>query len=395
MSDFALDRPMQMADLSRFDGNDRASIRLVTAVQDLSLARNLETIVAIVRRAAREMSKADGATFILRDADHCWYVDEDAIGPLWKGRKFPLPTCISGWAMLNRRPAVIKDIYLDDRIPHDLYRPTFVKSLVMVPIRSEEPCGAIGIYWGERHMASELEVELLQALANTTAVAMENVRLYADLEQRVKDRTQQLEDANRELETFSYSVSHDLRAPLRHINAYAGVLLEDYANALDAEGRGYLERIQAASTNMGTLINDLLRLARFARADLHIAQVDLSALAHEVVRVFQEESPDRQADVKIAEGVVVQGDAALLKVVLENLLANAWKFTSKRERATIEFGTLKDSHGSTTYFVKDNGAGFNLKDARNLFGPLRREPLCREPREPREPRAGGSRAHTL
>ena len=177
MSDSALDRPMQMADLSRFDGNDRASIRLVTAVQDLSLARNVETIVAIVRRAAREMSRADGATFILRDADHCWYVDEDAIGPLWKGRKFPLPTCISGWAMLNRRPAVIKDIYVDDRIPHDLYRPTFVKSLVMAPIRPASPIGAIGLYWAERHSASDAEVELLQALANTTAMAMENVRL--------------------------------------------------------------------------------------------------------------------------------------------------------------------------------------------------------------------------
>ncbi|HVY79541.1 MAG TPA: GAF domain-containing protein, partial [Steroidobacteraceae bacterium] len=105
---------------------------LVTVVQKLSLARNLETVMAIVRRAARELTGADGATFVLREGDRCFYADEDAISPLWKGQRFPLEVCISGWAMLNRQPAVVEDIYADDRIPHDAYRPTFVKSLVMV-----------------------------------------------------------------------------------------------------------------------------------------------------------------------------------------------------------------------------------------------------------------------
>ena len=119
--------------------------RLIDSVQELSLARSLDRVTEIVRHAAREMVEADGATFVLRDGEHCFYKDEDAIAPLWKGKRFPLETCVSGWAMLNKQPAVIPDIYVDARIPQDAYRPTFVKSLVMVPIRTLEPIGAIGV----------------------------------------------------------------------------------------------------------------------------------------------------------------------------------------------------------------------------------------------------------
>ncbi|WP_271411153.1 GGDEF domain-containing protein [Pseudomonas sp. Q1-7] len=170
---------------------------LVRAIQELSLARDLDRIAEIVRSAARELVGADGATFVLRDGDRCFYKDEDAISPLWKGLRFPMETCISGWAMLNREPAVIDDIYVDPRIPHDAYRPTFVKSLVMVPIRSLAPVGAIGTYWATPRLASAREVGLLQALADSTSVAMENVRLYDELEQRVVARTQELVAANR------------------------------------------------------------------------------------------------------------------------------------------------------------------------------------------------------
>jgi hypothetical protein len=137
--------------------------------------------------------------FVLRDGDRCHYADEDAIAPLWKGQRFPLEACISGWSMLNRQPVVIEDIYADNRIPHDAYRPTFVKSLVMVPIRALDPIGAIGNYWAAPHRATGAEVQLLQALANTTAVAMENVQVFTELEQRVQARTADLEAANREL----------------------------------------------------------------------------------------------------------------------------------------------------------------------------------------------------
>lgn len=185
--------------------------RLLRAVQELSLARSLDDIQHIVRAAARGITGCDGATFVLRENDECYYADEDAIAPLWKGCRFPLETCISGWVMLNRAPAVIPDIYQDDRIPHDAYRPTFVKSLVMVPIRTLDPLGAIGSYWARERQPTPKEVELLQALADSTSVAMENIsvtrenlRVRTELEERVRSRTAELESAmeeNRRLAT--------------------------------------------------------------------------------------------------------------------------------------------------------------------------------------------------
>ena len=181
----------------------RAMNVLLDAVRQLSLARSLDDIVRIVRLAAREMTQADGATFILRDGDQCHYVDEEAIGPLWKGSRFPMSHCISGWAMLNRQPALVPDIYVDPRIPHEAYRPTFVKSLAMVPIRASAPIGAIGNYWREKRHIDADDVEMLQALADTTSVALENVGILRDLENRVQQRTAELEAANAGLETFS------------------------------------------------------------------------------------------------------------------------------------------------------------------------------------------------
>ncbi|MET0897738.1 MAG: sensor domain-containing diguanylate cyclase [Mycobacterium sp.] len=177
--------------------------RLLQAVQELSLARTLDDIQRIVRTAARELTGCDGATFVLRDNGKCYYADEDAIAPLWKGSRFPMEICISGWAMLNREAAVIPDIYLDSRIPHAAYRPTFVKSLVMVPIRKLDPVGAIGNYWSYERQPTEQEVSLLQALANATSIAMENVQILGELEQRVLDRTVELENANEEIRKLS------------------------------------------------------------------------------------------------------------------------------------------------------------------------------------------------
>lgn len=167
------------------------------------MARDLPTIQLIVRRAARELTNCDGATFVLRDNGFCYYADEDAIAPLWKGKRFPMEICISGWAMLNRTPAIISDIYEDLRIPHEAYKPTFVKSLVMVPIRSMDPIGAIGNYWALTHEPSEEEVKLLQSLANATAIAMENVQILHELEDRVRDRTAELQHAKQQIEQIS------------------------------------------------------------------------------------------------------------------------------------------------------------------------------------------------
>lgn len=197
---------------------------LVDVVQRLSLARDLPTVQDIVRRSARRLTGADGATFVLRDGAQCFYADEDAIEPLWKGQRFPMSACISGWAMLNRQAVVIEDIYADARIPHDAYRPTFVKSLVMTPIRTLDPIGAIGVYWATRRTPSPDEVGLLRALADTTAVAMENVRVFTELEERVKARTAELETANHQLETVNRDLLTAQQQADRVFTAFARAL---------------------------------------------------------------------------------------------------------------------------------------------------------------------------
>lgn len=177
--------------------------RLVQTVQELSLTRSLSEVQRVVRTAARHLTGADGATFVLRDGDMCFYAEEDAIAPLWKGSRFPLHTCISGWTMLHREAVVISDIFQDARVPHAAYRPTFVKSLVMVPIRTLDPVGAIGNYWAIQRHPSPHEVAVLQALADATSVALENIQVYAELEQRVRDRTAELQKANEEIRQMS------------------------------------------------------------------------------------------------------------------------------------------------------------------------------------------------
>ncbi|HEX4872483.1 MAG TPA: GAF domain-containing protein [Nevskiaceae bacterium] len=188
--------------------------RLLRAVQELSMARQLSEVQAIVRVAAREMTACDGATFILRDGTLCHYADEDALAPLWKGRRFPMEACISGWAMLNREAVSIEDIYQDPRIPHDAYRPTFVKSLTMVPIRQLDPIGAIGNYWAAPHQASAEEVALLQSLADATSVALENVRIQDLLLAREQDHQrlqQEIEAETRDLQDLAQQVASRIR----------------------------------------------------------------------------------------------------------------------------------------------------------------------------------------
>jgi two-component sensor histidine kinase len=160
---------------------------LVAAIERLSSAGAIEDVVEVVRSTARRLIGSDGIAVILREGDDCRYVEEDAVGPLWKGRNFPLSSCISGWAMLHRQTVVIPDIRLDERIPQDLYRDTFVRSLVMAPVRSEDPIGAIGAYWGQVYEPTADEVETLETLTRATATAMENVRLVAALSRALED----------------------------------------------------------------------------------------------------------------------------------------------------------------------------------------------------------------
>jgi PAS domain S-box-containing protein len=202
--------------------------------------------------------------------------------------------------------------------------------------------------------------------------AEEQVRqLNAELEQRVRNRTAELETAVRELDAFAYSVSHDLRAPLRSLHGFSQVLLEDYGDRLDDDGRQYLERIQANVDRMGQLIDDLLRLSRATRTSLSHTTVDMTALASEVIDELRFAEPDRQVEVVIADGLVATGDSHLIRLALDNLLSNGWKFTSKREHAVIDVGAVRQD-GEQVFCVRDNGAGFDMRYASKLFDPLQR-----------------------
>jgi signal transduction histidine kinase len=205
------------------------------------------------------------------------------------------------------------------------------------------------------------------------------------LEQRVAERTQELEHrnealrrntaellaANTELDAFAYSVSHDLRAPLRSIDGFSQVLLEDFATQLGDAGRDSLQRVRAASQRMAMLIDDLLKLARVTRAEMRTERVDLSGLAGDIVADIQRAAPDRQVEFAIAPGLEAQGDSRLLRVALDNLLRNGWKYSAKRPQPRVEF-TAVDQNGDRVFVIKDNGAGFDMRYADKLFGVFQR-----------------------
>jgi GAF domain-containing protein len=162
----------------------RSQDRLAQAIGALAASQDVDEVASVVRACARALVNSDGVTFVLKEQEHCHYIDEDAIAPLWKGSRFPLDACISGWVMLHAQIAVIADIYADPRVPHDAYRPTFVKSLVMVPVPQQQPIAAIGAYWQISHEATWSEQYTLQALANAAGVALTNMKLYAELSKR-------------------------------------------------------------------------------------------------------------------------------------------------------------------------------------------------------------------
>jgi light-regulated signal transduction histidine kinase (bacteriophytochrome) len=202
--------------------------------------------------------------------------------------------------------------------------------------------------------------------------AEESVRsLNLELEHRVRERTRDLEEMNRELEAFSYSVSHDLRQPLSSIAGFSKMLMDEYGGKLDAAGLHYLQRIYGNVTRMGQLIDDLLDLARVNRAELDLQPVDLTALARQITGRLREQDPQRQAHIRIADGLSARADRRLIEIALDNLLSNASKFSRDRQPAQIEFGS-EQRDGRTVFYVRDNGAGFDPRYTGKLFGVFQR-----------------------
>jgi two-component system, NtrC family, sensor kinase len=213
--------------------------------------------------------------------------------------------------------------------------------------------------------------QLAHALTEKWWLSQQSKQKIEDLEKMVAERTRALEETNKELESFSYSVSHDLHAPLRSIEGFSRILLEDYAEKLDADGARKLQVINTSSQRMGLLIDDLLRLAQITRGEMRRIPVDLSALTREVESELRQSAPERSVEYRIEPNLIALGDPQFIRIALENLIGNAWKFTGKRADARIEFG-MTTREGVSAYFVRDNGVGFDMANADKLFVAFQR-----------------------
>ncbi|HEU0296372.1 MAG TPA: PAS domain S-box protein [Anaerolineales bacterium] len=275
----------------------------------------------------------------------------------------------------------------------ELARGLGFKSTMVVPFQARGSIfGAITLVMAESERRyTESDLVLMKDLARRAALLIDNARLYeeaqrltAELEQRVRERTAELEATNKELEAFSYSVSHDLRAPLRAINGFSQALSTKYTGSLGEQGVHYLSRIQANTTRMGELIDDLLSLSRISRRQMKREVVNLTDLAREIARELRAQDPGRQTMFEVEGQLEAKGDTGLIRIILHNLLSNAWKFTSTRRQAHIQFGMLphpkpfsqgeKGDQGERerVFFIRDNGVGFDMAFANKLFGAFQR-----------------------
>ncbi|HEX7002563.1 MAG TPA: PAS domain S-box protein [Trueperaceae bacterium] len=287
---------------------------------------------------------------------------------------------VPGRVAADEQPTWLTDLDLDDNFPRRSFaREAGLHAVIAFPIRmSSELVGVMEFYSPEIREPDPALLNLMKSTAVQVGQFVERRRaqlelkeLNTELEQRVALRTAQLEKSTEELESFVYSVSHDLRAPLRGIDGFSQLLLDDYAARLGPSANDYLLRIRRAAGRMGNLIDDLLDLSRIAKSEVKRERVDLSELAAGLMRELSERHPERSVQAVIQPGLVATGDPQLLEIVMENLLSNSWKFTVHKEQPRIEFGAER-REGENVFFVRDNGAGFDMAFAAKLFRPFQR-----------------------
>jgi signal transduction histidine kinase len=355
--------------------SDQASVAgsLLSVLVDLSFARELGQVMETARRAVRRLTGADGVTFVLRQAETCFYADEDAIAPLWKGRRFPLGECVSGWVMLNRRTAIIPDVYDDSRVPAAAYRPTFVQSLLMVPVRSDDPVGAIGVYWASRHEATADEQAIAQAIANGAALAMANVKLVRDLEEAAeRERNARLvaERANRLRDQFLATVSHELRTPLGVIHGWLWQLRKP---GLDAEQRRHgLDVVSRNATIQQRLVEDLIDASSALSGTLQVDMdvVDVRDPCRQASDSMQAAARARQLTLELMVGddeLPVVGDRERLRQIVRNLLENSIKFTPPGGRVVVSAWRQREK---VSLRVQDTGIGIRADALGQVFDPF-------------------------
>lgn len=329
---------------------------LVKMMQELANAPSRGAVIDVLKRSARQLLGSDGTTIVFRDGNLCYYVAEDAMAPLFAPGRFPMHTCVSGWCMEHAAPVVIADVYTDPRVPIEVYRPTFVKSMGMVPIRSKAPIGAIGFYWAKPYVMSKDELELAQSLADTAAVALHNVETLENLERRVIERTEQLELSVKDLKLFAGNVAHDLRSPLTVVVTNSRILQRRVPKGTDEAEM--VQDMLDTSLHMNQMLSGLLELSQVTTRPLERHALDLSRLAEESLSTLRAIDPSRRIDVRIEPHLTAQADEGLMRIALGNLLNNAWKYTQRRDSPAIRFA-LERTDAGPAFVVADNGAGFD------------------------------------
>jgi signal transduction histidine kinase len=288
-------------------------------------------------------------------------------------------TGLWGWVLKNRRPKLINppadDPSSSGTPPGHVPIHRFLSAPAMI---GETLVGQVSVANADRDY-TDRELEVIQRLANLYAIAIqrrqaeEEIKQYRNqLEERVRERTVKLEAANKELEAFAYTVSHDLRAPLRHIDGFLELLRQKAGNILDEQARHYMDTISNAAEKMGRLVDDLLSFSRMGRHAMSVRPVDMGTIVREVIAELELEAAGRDVTWHVGDLPAVDGDAAMLRIVLSNLIANALKFTRTRQQTQIEIGALTGQGAEATIFVRDNGTGFDMTYADKLFGVLQR-----------------------
>jgi two-component system CheB/CheR fusion protein len=337
--------------------------RLIAVIKALSFCRDVNGVMGVVRSHARDLIGSDGVTFVLREGDQCHYAEENAIAPLWKGKRFPMSVSISGWVMLQKQHVVIEDIYSDSRIPVDKYRSTFVKSLAMVPVRIEEPIAAIGSYWGVRYLASAAQLEILQIIADAAAMALSNVQLYERLQETVREA----EAMVRAKDEWIQLLCHELRTPLTPILGWLQLL---QTQKMTEEKR--MDALNSIERNLRTetrLVEDLLEASRSVSGKMKLepAEVDLLEPIQSAVEVLKPTADTRgiAVDVHVPPSpCIVVGDKQRLQQAIWNILGNAIKFSPQSSRVDVQLQRRGD------YFelaITDHGIGISPDMLPRLF----------------------------
>lgn len=359
-------------------------IALVQELGDVIVSDlDLERVLGLVATKGRELIQAETFLVPIINKTRTSYTYAAACGKDAKdilGVSFPVRIGMCGWVITHERPLLFgesREWLMDEKTAWEEGQPSALLVPLMVKHRIIGGLSGMGKAGGGSFVRRDLE--LLTLFANQVSIAIENASLYKEigelvdsLELRVEQRTRELAAINQELEAFSYSVSHDLRAPLRSIDGFSQALVEDYASTLDDTAIGYLHRIRSNAQHMGKLIEALLKLSRLTRDEMAIEAVDLSAIAAEIVTRLQESAPDRHVTFSVQNGLAITADERMMRVVMENLLNNAWKYTGKRVDASIEFGLADVPGRGASFYVRDNGAGFDMNQADKLFRPFKR-----------------------